>query len=354
MSCQFNTDCEGPITRNDNAFEMSEQFMPSGGKFFTKISRYDDFLAEIERKPNYKAGDTLKLILPFLKAFGVTDGDMREFSAKSVLIMPKADRAIRFINSIMPTFIISTSYRPYIDALCKLIEFPEENTYCTEVSLDRYYISSAEIKYLQDLYFEILNLPEIEIPREAVSKSELPESSLTCIERLDQIFWHEISMMSCGLMLKEVNTVGGYEKVNAIVKSCERTGNKLSDVLYVGDSITDTRAMVAVSSAGGVSVSFNGNRYAIEFADIACISGDALILSALAVSFSQGVDLKDLALHWQERRDTFQDQMQEVLPDFSCHDSELYLVKGSDKEELISRSERFRKSIRGERIGQLG
>ncbi|MFQ6074292.1 MAG: hypothetical protein ACE5KC_03635, partial [Candidatus Bathyarchaeia archaeon] len=65
----FISDCEGPISKNDNAFELATHFIPEGDSFFTLISRYDDILADIVKKPGYKAGDTLKLILPFLKAY---------------------------------------------------------------------------------------------------------------------------------------------------------------------------------------------------------------------------------------------------------------------------------------------
>ena len=71
MGCQFNTDCEGPISKNDNAMELSEFYIPNGHRLFAIVSKYDDYLADVERRPGYKAGDTLKLILPFLKAFGV-------------------------------------------------------------------------------------------------------------------------------------------------------------------------------------------------------------------------------------------------------------------------------------------
>ncbi len=58
----FVTDCEGPISKNDNAFEVASRFIPEGGEFFGKVSRYDDVLADVVKRPGYKAGDTLKLI----------------------------------------------------------------------------------------------------------------------------------------------------------------------------------------------------------------------------------------------------------------------------------------------------
>ncbi|MBC7110557.1 MAG: energy-converting hydrogenase A, subunit R, partial [Archaeoglobi archaeon] len=90
MKRVYITDCEGPLTKNDNAFEISTHFMPHGDRFFTLISRYDDILADILRRPGYKPGDTLKLILPFLKAHGVTDEMMKEFSRETLLLIPKA------------------------------------------------------------------------------------------------------------------------------------------------------------------------------------------------------------------------------------------------------------------------
>ena len=69
----FVTDCEGPISKNDNAFELAAHFIPDGDRFFANISKYDDVLADVVKKEDYKAGDTLRLILPFLKAYGAND-----------------------------------------------------------------------------------------------------------------------------------------------------------------------------------------------------------------------------------------------------------------------------------------
>ena len=81
MKRLFVSDCEGPIIKNDNAFELAENFIPNGDKLFANISKYDDVLADIIHKPGYSAGSTLKLILPFFKAYGITDSQMEEFSA---------------------------------------------------------------------------------------------------------------------------------------------------------------------------------------------------------------------------------------------------------------------------------
>ena len=63
----FITDCEGPLTLNDNAYELADEFIEDGGKLFKIISRFDDYLVDDVKLENYHAGDTLKLIVPFYK-----------------------------------------------------------------------------------------------------------------------------------------------------------------------------------------------------------------------------------------------------------------------------------------------
>ena len=86
----FVSDCEGPISLNDNAFELSTHFIGDGDKFFKIISRYDDVLADVLKRQGYNAGGTLKLILPFLKAYGATNQNIIEFSNGNVHLISGA------------------------------------------------------------------------------------------------------------------------------------------------------------------------------------------------------------------------------------------------------------------------
>ena len=83
----FVTDCEGPISKNDNAFELAKSFVQDGDSFFALISKYDDVLADVVKKPTYKAGDTLRLILPFLKVYGATDNQIRDFVITVIILV---------------------------------------------------------------------------------------------------------------------------------------------------------------------------------------------------------------------------------------------------------------------------
>jgi len=93
---QINLDCEGPITKNDNALEISRYFLPEGEKFFSLLSRYDDFLTDIIKRKGYRAGTTLAFIIPFLKAYGATNKIIKvgifSFRQESVLFAPGMKR----------------------------------------------------------------------------------------------------------------------------------------------------------------------------------------------------------------------------------------------------------------------
>ena len=167
------TDCEGPLTRNDNAQEIAERFIPDGAEFFARLSKYDDFLADVVRKPGYNAGDTLRLVPPFFKAFYVTDEDVEEFSAEQVLLVPQALKTLDAVSALMPAFIISTSYTPYLRALCDLAGFPFEHVRCTELSLDAWEMPEDEAAWLRDEAARVLARPVIEIPDGARSADDL-------------------------------------------------------------------------------------------------------------------------------------------------------------------------------------
>jgi energy-converting hydrogenase A subunit R len=342
VSKQFVTDCEGPITLNDNALELSEHFIPDGASFFAKLSRYDDYLADIARREGYKAGDTLKLILPFLKAYGATNDKIASFSREHILLVRGADKTLRFVNERMDSFIISTSYVFYIRAICDIVHFPFENTYSTRLDIDKYQIDQAEEERLRVLKNEIDALPSIEIPADARSLRDLPVSSQSTIERLETIFYEEIPKLKSGAILREVNPVGGFEKANALRDSLERTSNSLSQTMYVGDSITDVEALELVRAAGGLGVSFNGNRYAIEAAEVAAISEGAYVTACLADTFLEGGkdQVYKLLKGWS----------QSIMEEIKLEGGQLpraALITDSNKEELIAESEALRQRIRG-------
>jgi len=356
----FISDCEGPISKNDNAFEMTSHFVPNGDKLFAVISRYDDVLADVVKKLGYKAGYTLKLILPLLKAYDVTDQKMREFSAQNLILIPNAKDTLQYVRKIAHAFIVSTSYEHYIEALCQALNFSYENTYCTKVNIDKYPMTAGEKDRLKKLTREISQMSTIETPSGAKSLNDFPEEHRKTIQRLDEIFWKEIANMEFGKCFYDVNPVGGEEKADAVKEAAERTDVDLSSVMYVGDSITDVEAFKLVKENYGLTVSFNGNQYAIKNAEIAVLSENSIVTAIIADAFCRFGKRGTLSLmeNWSrealKRSHVNQTLLNRLFVLYPIELPKAKIITSENMEVLIKGSSEFRKKVRGEAIGRLG
>jgi energy-converting hydrogenase A subunit R len=357
----FISDCEGPISKNDNAFEITARFVPNGDKLFTLISKYDDVLADVLKKPGYTAGSTLKLILPFLKVYDVTDAQMKEFSAQNLILIANSKDTLQHVRAVASAFIVSTSYEHYIKALCRAINFPYENTYCTKLSIDKYAVTEKEKMRLKEIAKEIAQMPMIVIPPAAKLIEDFSVADQETIERLDTIFWSEIASMSLGRIFSEVTTVGGSQKAAAIEDVVAKLHVALEDVMYVGDSITDEEAFQLVRENGGLTVSFNGNNYAVRNAEIAVLSENNVVTAIVADVFCrQGKQaILNLVENWNleslERNGMVSLSLLDHL--FSRYPQTLpkvQIVTAKNMETLAKQSSEFRKKVRGESIGRLG
>jgi energy-converting hydrogenase A subunit R len=356
----FVSDCEGPISKNDNAYELATNFIPNGDSLFANISKYDDVLADVLHKPGYSAGSTLKLILPFFKAYGVTDRQMETFSENNIVLISGSKNMLRHVHAIADAFIVSTSYEHYIKALCKAVSFQYKNTYCTKVSLDKCAITPKEKDSLKEIAQEITQMHLIDIPSAARNLSDFSPSDQAVIQRLDEIFWSEIPKMFVGKFLTDVVTVGGEQKALSIRDAAKRSGADLAGVMYVGDSITDVEAFKLVRDSGGLAVSFNGNGYAVKNAEVAVLSETNLVTAVIADLFIRFGKEKTLnALHsWSHKSlkescvdEGLRVQLLEKYPDGLPN---VRIVTVKNMEALVKESSEFRKKVRGVAVGRLG
>jgi energy-converting hydrogenase A subunit R len=356
----FISDCEGPISKNDNAFELTANFIPNGEQLFANISKYDDVLADVLHKPGYSAGSTLKLILPFFKAYGITDKQMQEFSAKNIILIANSQTTLHHVQAIADAFIISTSYEHYIRALCKVVDFPYKNTYCTKVSLDNCGITPQERERLKETAQEIAQMHLIDIQAAARRIGDFSHSDQAVIQRLDEIFWSEIPKMFVGKFLIDVVTVGGEQKAESIRDAAKRLRVQLADVMYVGDSITDVEAFKLVRGSGGLTISFNGNSYAVKNAEVAVLAESNLVTALIADLFCKFGKEKTLSVlsswNFEELKKSGVDPalLAQLSSMFAEGLPKAQIVTAQNMETLIKESSEFRKKVRGVSVGRLG
>ena len=333
------SDCEGPLSANDNAFELAGHFIEDGERFFQIVSQYDDILADEIKRPGYNAGSTLKLILPFLKAYGATNQNMKDFSQENVLLIPGARATLGLLQFIMPTYIVSTSYEPYIRALCDLTNFSFNQCYCTRLDLDSHPLGNADQEKLRQFRLSIVDDPDF--------------------DNLERIFWEELPEMEIYSLVEEVDPVGGEAKKEAVLDIMGKRSFQASDLMYVGDSITDVQPLNFAKENGGIALSFNGNEFALDNASIAAISDNTVITSVIADLFNR-YDLKvvqDFALSFEKdpekavQEHPLNPQLASKLVETNTR---LEMVTENNLEELKEESSKFRKKVRGESIGGLG
>lgn len=332
------TDCEGPLSINDNAYEISDYFIPEGGEFFSILSNYDDMLVEKKTK-GYLAGSTLKLILPFFKAYNLTENDLIQFSEDNINMVNGAYTMIKYVQNIMPFYIVSTSYNQYIKALCDKTGFIYENTYSTKLELDKFQLTDDEQETLLNIKENIL--------------------FDYGFENMDKLFTEVISKMQINSLIDSVTPVGGIGKRNAILDIIEKNDYEPYNLMYSGDSITDCEALEYAKDNDGLSISFNGNIHSINSAAISITSTNNLILALIAEIFNkksiEGV---------YDFISSYNDNPLDSVLEYSKNDNitkELLLTKASidlinekNVEELNKKSKTVRNEVRGQKIGNLG
>jgi energy-converting hydrogenase A subunit R len=356
----FISDCEGPISKNDNAYEVTSHFIPKGGKLFKVISRYDDVLADVLKRPNYKAGQSLKLVLPFLRAYNITDRRMQEFSSENLALISHARDTLEHVRRIAHAFIVSTSYEHYVRAVCRAIGFPFKNTRCTRVRIDKYRLTELERTCLRDLSREILRMAPVKILPSADSIQDFSKADQKTLRRLDEIFWEEIAGMRIGRMYSEVEPMGAGEKASAVEEIARELGLSLADVMYVGDSITDEDAFKLVKGNDGLTVSFNGNEYAVRSAEIAVTSTSTIITAIIADIFCrlgkrQTLKLiKDWSFQTLKNSGVDSDLLEGFFRLGKVEPWSVEMVAPANVDGLARRSSEFRLKVRGQAVGRLG
>ena len=189
--------------------------------------------------------------------------------------------------------------------------------------------------------------PRIEIPDGASSAADLSLEDQTTVAELDDLFWGWMEGKVAGEMVAAVRPVGGGQKLAALEEIVAAEGVEGGGVMYVGDSITDAPPLEAVKAWGGVSLSFNGNGYAIAAAEFAAASPDAEVQAQLARAFAEGGrDAVEAAVRSspEAKKDT---------PAQGRARATVGLV-AEEREKLTGASAATRLGVRGERIARLG
>lgn len=343
----FITDCEGPLTLNDNAYELAAHFIEDGGELFKILSLYDDYLVDVVKKENYKAGNTLKLILPFFVVENLTNEDLVDFSRNNIYAINDSKFLLSCLKETMNRYIVSTSYGQYIEAVSNYVDLPFENTFYTKVNIDKLTLTDEEIEEIKEFKKLILENPED-------------------YELFDEIFFSRISQMSIYENIQEIEVVGGEGKKLAIDEIIKRDDINIGEIFYIGDSITDVEPLDFARRNGGISVSFNGNEYPLRVAEIAIISKSAITTAVIADIYANNDKNKVLEfikdynadLDYEKLFDDYNINLDIKSKFFSVFNDKNYpiiqIITEENFDDILKSSKEMRNNIRGQDIGELG
>ena len=343
----FITDCEGPLTLNDNAFELSANFIENGDELFKILSLYDDYLVDVVKKEGYKAGNTLKLILPFFVSENLSNDDLIDFSQNHIFAVNDSKFLLSYLQKAMNTYIVSTSYGQYIEAISNYMGLPFENTFYTKVNLDNLTLTDEEIEKINEFKALILDNPDD-------------------YQLFDEIFFEEIVKMGIYDEIKKIDVVGGEGKKLAIDEIIERDGIDVNEILYIGDSITDVEPLDFARKNNGVSISFNGNEYPLRVAEIAIVSPSAITTAVIANVYINNdknnvlkfIEDYNVSKDIEKLFDDYEIDSEIKKEFFSTFDVENYpliqIISDENYEDILKVSKDMRNNIRGEDIGGLG
>ena len=240
----------------------------------------------------------------------------------------------------MPSFIVSTSYTQYIQALCDIIEFPFENTYSTGLDMDRYSISNEDRKKLMEYRRTIIENPDF--------------------KTIDKILGDDLLKLKIHESMKDVNPVGGEGKKEAVLSIVSKLGFDNSDIIYIGDSITDVEPLRFVKEHGGLAISFNGNEYAVKEAEIAIMADNTVMISVIADLFNRSG--KEEVINFIK---SYMDNSKNAIDNYSINNElkekvkhvnlpKVAIITDENFENIVNESKTSRNLVRGETIGALG
>ena len=313
-------DLEGPLSPQDNAYEVTS-LIENGDVIFETLSRYDDFLA-LEGRENYEPGDTLALIVPFLLTHGIRESDITEVSSHAKIVSGAKDLIARLKTNGWDVHIISTSYEQHAHQIGAALGVDPDHISCTRLDLEGLLkrLTEDDIACIRRIEEDILNIDDDE----------------TMFKRLNDFYFEELKETGFGDLFSEVRVVGGARKVHALERIAASHDLSPGELVAVGDSITDFAMLGRVRDAGGVAIVFNGNEYAVPYANIALAGTDIGLVLEFAEAHARGDDAVKLARTLERK---YRDD-----PRVDC------LVGADVKkiEAVIDAHKKFRKLVRGD------
>lgn len=354
-------DLEGPISILDFAAELSKLLSNKTnlglqkfnmGEFYKMLSEYDDYLIEVPgvkkelNIPNYQPGDTLRLVAPLYMA-SFSDKELIRLAERNLGLLPGCIDLMKTLHKNWDIYIISTSYTHFAHNVAKTLKIPEDHVFCTEFN----------IKDANEAFHNIKN--EVDILVKGIFQKFVDSNKNLdgIIKDLNDFFWKKEESDYFKAMDK-IQVRGGKRKEQAVELISNQTHVPISEIIAIGDSITDIDMLQRLKDEGGIAVSFNGNRFTVSRANVAITTPNNFGIMPI---FENKVNIEAFLESWESLYSSFNNNPRKIPDDLISKEIKNYFIKFQFIPEIVSlknktkgeldfittKQEMMRKKVRG-------
>lgn len=344
--------CNGILTSNDFLRSLCSYAIRNGGRFYDVVTRYSNIYTNALGRVDNKYGSVAKMIIPFLKAFGVTDYSAYQEAKKDLILMPGADHFIKYVSELMPTFINTSAFEHHVMALCDAVDIPNRNIGCTRVDFDTEEADKQECRTLREYANRISSLRVPDTVYTFEKDEMLSDGDADIITLLDEFFREKIPEMEIYKTYKDIATMGAEDKSCAALEIRRHTSIEFDSTVCIGSSATDSMVLELTRDCSGLSISFNGCEYAVRNCNVAVMCNDCIVNSVLAAEFyDKGIEsVFEMVDNWNRKylkscNCADRNLMDEMLRRFP---RKLPIVKRVDRrnaDEIVAESNEYRMKV---------
>jgi energy-converting hydrogenase A subunit R len=282
-----------------------------------------------------------------LYATTYTDEELIGLAKDNLGLLPGSKELMKTLHNEWEIFVISTSYTHFAYNVTAALKIPKDRVYCTELNI-------------QELKKGVLNIEkEVEILLKQIFQKYLKNNKdlSSVLTDLNHFFW-EGEISDYIKVMNQVKVRGGKRKEVAVEDISNRTGVAISQMIAIGDSITDINMLQRLTVEDGISVSFNGNRFSLKKANLAVTTPNNLGMLPI---FQSHKNISQFLKEWESKFESFQNNPTKIPKDLISKESKEFCVRydfvpefanltnktEDQKTEIILRQENMRKKVRG-------
>ncbi len=346
--------CRGFISKNNDLRDLCGKFMDCGENFFDVLERYDKLTSYVLNREDATSGSYAKWCVPFLKAFGATDHLIHKYSCENLAMMDNAKRTMNYISGLLPTYITTSTYEHAMMEIMDRIDCPLIQMSCTSLCIDQCMMGRAESRKLRDIAKEI---SQLKVPKgfyELNVPTELLDEDIEIIKKIDDVISNRIPDAGAMSLMESTDAQTSHKKAYRMLDIRRLTAIDLDCTMYIGSASTDFQPMDLIHEAGGLSIAYNGEDFAVRGATVAILSEDTTVGALFASVFAdKGPQAAiELAENWSReylRKGNLPDNnlAETLLEEHPGELPEVYALKNSNVDKIAKRSEAYRRSLLG-------